>query len=179
MWCILSECSIWLYGVYMNGWLTVTMSLSRNVWNRLLWRSIVDTGFLSNNKKPLHSPECYMTFWRITICSDTLHWLDITPTCDLVTELDLITEVNLFTKLEEFSIKHLQQVWHADRDAYSFGHLFTLRLSYFLMLRPVSPNLSCFWTFEFRTSLAWYFYFTPLLMWTSILFSVINYICSF
>ena len=37
------------------------------------------------------SPKCYTiaTFWSMTICSDTLHWFDITLTCDLVTELDL------------------------------------------------------------------------------------------
>ena len=26
-----------------------------------------------------HSPECYTTFWRMTIYSDTLHWSGITP----------------------------------------------------------------------------------------------------
>ena len=27
------------------------------------------------------SPECYMTLWGMIICSDTLHWPKITPTC--------------------------------------------------------------------------------------------------
>ena len=40
--------------------------------------SIVGTRILPNNRR-FPSPECYTTFWRITIYSDTLYWWDITP----------------------------------------------------------------------------------------------------
>ena len=33
-----------------------------------------------------------MTFWDMTIYSDTLNWSDIAPICELITELDLITD---------------------------------------------------------------------------------------
>ena len=56
-----------------------------------------------------------MSFWSMTICSDTLHWSDITQTCDLVTVMDLITEFHLFIKFREVSIEHLQLVQHANR----------------------------------------------------------------
>ena len=42
---------------------------------------MVGIGILPNNMR-FPSPECYMTFWRMTIYSDTLHWWDITPICD-------------------------------------------------------------------------------------------------
>ena len=47
--------------------------MSRIVWNRMLVRSMVNTVILQNNKKS-PSPEYYMTFWSMTIFSDTLHW---------------------------------------------------------------------------------------------------------
>ena len=53
---------------------------------------MVDTGILSNNMRS-PSPECYTTFWRMTIYSDTLHRSDITAMFDPVTDLDLITEM--------------------------------------------------------------------------------------
>ena len=59
-------------------------------------------GILSNIMK-FPSPKCYMTFWDMTIYSDTLHWLDITPICELVTELDLITAFDLISKFREVS----------------------------------------------------------------------------
>ena len=52
---------------------------------------MVATGILSNNMKS-PSPECNMTFWRMTIYSNTLHWSDITPIFETITDLDLITE---------------------------------------------------------------------------------------
>ena len=42
----------------------------------------------------------------MTIYSDTLNWLDITPTCELITELNLITDFDLITKFQEVSIEH-------------------------------------------------------------------------
>ena len=47
--------------------------MSRNVWNRLLGSSMVSPGILPNNMRS-PSPECYRTFWMMTIYSDTLHW---------------------------------------------------------------------------------------------------------
>ena len=64
--------------------------MSRNVWNRPIGSSMVDTGISSNIMKS-HSPKCYMTFWDMIICSDTLHWSDISLNRDFISELDLIT----------------------------------------------------------------------------------------
>ena len=52
------------------------------------------------------SPKCYMTFWDMTIYSDTLNWSDITPICEFITELDLITDFDLLAKFREVSIEH-------------------------------------------------------------------------
>ena len=74
---------------------------------------MVGTGILSNNiRSP--SPECYTTFWRMTIYIDTLHWSGITPIFDSITDLDLITEFDLLPNCE-VSIEHLQRVRHANR----------------------------------------------------------------
>ena len=48
------------------------------------------------------SPKCYMTFWDMAICNDTLNWSDITPICELITELDFITDFDLITKFWRF-----------------------------------------------------------------------------
>ena len=50
------------------------------------------------------SPKCCITFWRFTICIDTLHWSDITPNCDLVTKLELITfsSNSIFNNCDKF-----------------------------------------------------------------------------
>ena len=69
--------------------------------NRVYGSSMVDMGTLSNNMMP-PSPECYTTFWRMTICSDTIHWSDSTPTCDRVTELDLIIEFDFYPIARDF-----------------------------------------------------------------------------
>ena len=53
-------------------------NMSRNVWNRLYGSSMVCKGILQNNMR-FPSPECYVTFWRTTIYSNTLHLWDITP----------------------------------------------------------------------------------------------------
>ena len=61
--------------------------MSWNVWNSLEGRSMVGKKILSNNMKSPF-PNFYTTFWRMTICIETLHWSDITPIFDPVTELD-------------------------------------------------------------------------------------------
>ena len=52
---------------------------------------MVGKGVLPNNMRS-PSPECYTTFWMMTIYSDTLHWSGITQIFDPITDLDLITE---------------------------------------------------------------------------------------
>ena len=43
-----------------------------------------------------------MTFWDMTIYSDTLNWSDITQISELITELDLITDFDVITKCRMF-----------------------------------------------------------------------------
>ena len=50
-----------------------------------------------------------MTFWDMTIYSDTLKWSDITPICERIIELDLITDFDLITKFREVSIEHCNE----------------------------------------------------------------------
>ena len=98
--------------------------MSGNVWNRPSGSFMVDMGISSNIiKSP--SPKCYMTFWHMTIYSDTLNWSDIILICELITKLD----------------------------AYSSGHLVLSHfgLAFVLILRPFSPEHVT--DFEFRTSL--------------------------
>ena len=75
---------------------------------------MVGTGILSNNMRS-RSPECYTTFWMMTVYSDTLNWSCTAPIFDPITDLDLITEYDFFTYLREVSIEQLQRVWHANR----------------------------------------------------------------
>ena len=79
--------------------------MSGNVWNRPSGCFKVDMGISSNIMKP-PSPKCYMTFWDMVICSDSLNWSNITPICEPITELDLITNFDLITKFREVSIEH-------------------------------------------------------------------------
>ena len=51
---------------------------------------MVGTGIWSNIMRS-PSPECYTTFWMMTIYSDTLHWSGITPIFDPITDLEFIT----------------------------------------------------------------------------------------
>ena len=57
------------------------------------------------------SPKCYIN----VIYSDTLHWSDISPNRDSVTELDLITVFDAITLFREVSIGHLQRGRLANR----------------------------------------------------------------
>ena len=57
---------------------------------------MVDIGISLNIiKSPF--PECYMTFWDMTMYNDILNWWDITSICELITELDFITDFDLIT----------------------------------------------------------------------------------
>ena len=60
-------------------------------------------------------PECYTTFWMMTIYSDTLHWSGITSILDPGPDLDLITEFDFLPTLRAVSLQHLQRVGHAKR----------------------------------------------------------------
>ena len=66
---------------------------------------MVDMGILSNILKS-PSQKCYMTFWDMTIYSDTLNGSDIAPICDLINELDIFTDLDIITKFREVSIEH-------------------------------------------------------------------------
>ena len=48
------------------------------------------------------SPECYTTFWMMTIYSETLHLSDITAIFDPFTDLDLITKFDFLPNCERF-----------------------------------------------------------------------------
>ena len=72
------------------------MDMSGNVWNHPQGSSKVDMGVSWNIMKSPYS-KCYMTFWDMIIYSDTLHWSDITPNRDIVTELDLIIVFDIIT----------------------------------------------------------------------------------
>ena len=61
---------------------------------------------ISSNIMKSPSPKCYMTFWDMTIYSDTLNWSYITPISEPITEQDPITDFDLFTKFLEVSIEH-------------------------------------------------------------------------
>ena len=70
-------------------------------------------GILPNNMR-FPFPECYTTFWRMTIYSDILHWWDITPILTLYWSGPYY-RIDFFTLLGEVSIEHLQRVRHANR----------------------------------------------------------------
>ena len=69
------------------------------------------------------SPECYTTFWMMTIYSDTLHWSGITPIFDPITDLDLITEFDFLPNCEWFPWNICNGCGMPTEDAYSSGHL--------------------------------------------------------
>ena len=72
-------------------------------------------GDLIKHHKKCPSPKCYMTFWDMTIYSDSLHSSDISPHLDLVIELYLIADFDLITRFREVFMKHLQWVRLANR----------------------------------------------------------------
>ena len=128
--------------------------MSGNVWNRSLGSFMVDMGISSNIMK-FPSPKCYMTFWNMTIYSDTFNWSNITPICELITELFLITDFDLITKFREVSIEHCNRCGLPTEDAYSPGYLVLSHsgLAFVLMLRQISPEFVMFQDITFRTSL--------------------------
>ena len=95
-----------LMNVLFQGWRDFHLSssdrdMSWNGWNRPSGSFMVDMGISSNIMKS-PSPECYMTFWDMAICDDTLSWSDITPICELITELDFNTDFGLIIEFWRF-----------------------------------------------------------------------------
>ena len=64
-----------------------------------------------------------MTFWNMTIYSDTLNWSDCKPICEPITEVDLITDFGHITKFREVSIEHWNGCGYPTEEAYSSGYL--------------------------------------------------------
>ena len=97
---------------------------------------MVDVG-ISSDIMESPSPKCYMAFWDMTICSDTLNWSDITPICELITELDLITYFDLVTKFRRFPWSIATGAASQQRTLAALGAW----LAFVLMLRPFLPEL--------------------------------------
>ena len=109
--------------------------------------SVENVSNLSNSPPP--SPECYTTFWMMTIYSDTLHWSGITPIFDPITDLDLITEFDFLPIVRGFHRTFAtgvacQQRTLTPADTWSCP---SLGLASVLMLRPISPELVLFLDF--------------------------------
>ena len=109
---------------------------------------MVDTGILSNNMRS-PSPECYTTFWMMTIYSDTLHWSGITPILTLLLILTLLPNLTFYLIARGFHRTFAtgaacQQRTLTPPDTWSCP---TLGLASVLMLRPISPELVLFLDF--------------------------------
>ena len=136
----------WNFPISFSG---RTACMSWNTWNRIQRSSTVDMGILSNNMKS-SSPEFYMTFWSMTVCSDILHWSDITLIYGLDTDFDLVTEVDLLPNSERFSWNICKGCDMPREDANYSGHLVCLTWDLY-MFRRREQSL---WDFEFRKSLS-------------------------
>ena len=82
---------------------------------------MVVTEILSNNMRPPF-PDCYSTFWMMTIFSGNLHWSGITPSFDLL-NLDLITELDILPYCERFPLYICNGCGIPTEEAYSSRHL--------------------------------------------------------
>ena len=71
-------------------------------WNEIVSKEVLWSvrDLIKQYKAP--SPECYTTFWMMTIYSAILHWSGITPIFDPITDLDLITEFDFLPNCERF-----------------------------------------------------------------------------
>ena len=120
---------------------------------------MVDTGILPNNMRFL-SPECYTTFWRITIYSDTLHWGDITSSVNPLLIWTLLPNLTFYLIMWGFPLKICNGCSMPTEDAYSSGHLVLPHIGTCRCSNQCQDqcllNLSCFRMFEFRISLGNY-----------------------
>ena len=103
------------------------------------------------------SPECYTTFWMMTIYSDTRHWSGTTPIFDPITDLisTLLPNLTFYLIARGFQRTFAtdaacQQRTLTPPETWSCP---TLGLASVLCWHQSLLNLSCFRTFEFRTSL--------------------------
>ena len=103
---------------------------------------MVGTGILSNNTRS-PSPECYTTFWMMTIYSDTLHWSGITPIFYPFTDLDLITEFEFLPNCERFPKNIYNGCDMPTEDAYASGHMV---LSHFGTCKCFNVETNLSWT---------------------------------
>ena len=85
------------------------------------------------------SPKCYVAFWGMILCSDSLHWSDITLTHDFVTKLDCITEFHFIIGFQRTIATGAASI--ANRGNLLLSHL---GIACVLMLRQVSPELVIF-----------------------------------
>ena len=111
--------------------------MSRNVWNRLQGCFMIGMEILSNKMRS-PSPDCFTRFYR-----DILHWSDITPIFDHVTDLDLMTFYLIawgFHRAFATDAACLQRTL-TPMDTCSCH---TFGLACVLMLRPISPELVLF-----------------------------------
>ena len=93
-----------------------------------------------------------VTFWGMTIYSDTLHWSDITPIFDPVIDLDLITEFDFLPNCERFPQNICNGCGMPTEDVYSSGHLV---LSHFGPCKCINVDSNLSWIVlfpDFRVS---------------------------
>ena len=106
---------------------------------------MVCMGILQNNMRTPF-PECYTTFWRMTIYSDTLHWSDITPIFDTLLIWTLLPNLTFYLILLGFHGRFATDAACQKRtltppDTWSCPNL---GLACVLMSRPISPELVLF-----------------------------------
>ena len=109
---------------------------------------MIGTGMLSDNKRS-PSLECYTTLLMMTIYNDTLHWSDIKPIFDPVTDLDIITEFDNLPNCGRFhrtfaTAAACQQRTLTPPDTWSYP---TLGLTCVLVFIPISSALVLFLNF--------------------------------
>ena len=128
-------------------------NISGNVCNRLLGSCMVDM------ESP--SPRYYMTFWEMSIYSETLHWLGISLTCDLVNEQDLVFYTDFLTKSRKISYERTYAT-----DAASHQQTPTPRNTWSCSFRTCNCSIvltSLSWTCHFSrlriSNILWCFYF--------------------
>ena len=123
---------------------------------------------LSNSMKPLPSPECYMTFWSMTICSDTYYWSDITLARDLLPNWTILPNLTSFYRIARCLHRTFATGAVCKQKALTPRETWpcpTLGLAFVLMLRPLClklVSLTDFWI----SNTPRYFYFTSFCIMT-------------
>ena len=130
---------------------------------------MVGIGILPNNMR-FPSPECYTTFWRMTIYSDTLHWWDITPIFYPLLIWTLLPNLTFYLTVWGFHRTFAmgaacQQRTLTPPDTWSCP---TLGLACVLMSRPISPERVLFQDFWVSNIPRYFCFALTLLMWDAI-----------